>query len=744
MRKERSAHPMRKEGRIIRRWSIVWLGALLVGGTVATLPSAGASVRGSHPRERGGTGTQAVKESGHFDVSNVNEVWTVNLPDIGGPVALSSPNVANLDGQPAVVVGDNSGYVYAYHLADGSRVAGWPFNAGTGVGTTPSVAPLGPGGTDWVFVGSGTPADPTAGGYQAIGPGGNSQWFVQEKNPTTDPFPSNGVDSSMAVGNLQGQTDVVAGSMGEEQYAMNAATGAVLPGFPWYEADSNFSTPAIADVLGNGQNQIVEGGDSTAGFSYGVTYANGGHIRVLSPSGNLFQPEPNGGLVCQYNTDEVVQSSPAVGEIAGTGIIEAVVGTGTFYSGASDLDHLLAVNATNCSLLWDVALDGATNSSPALANVLGDGRLEVVEGTNNGSGGGSVWALDAATGATIWRTPLAGEMIGSVATADLSGSGYQDVLAPTTGGVYVIDGKSGANLGPLPGTQFEGFQNAPLVTDDPNGTIGITVAGYNVSNQGVIDHFEIPGSNGSKVNEIGAWPMFHHDPQLTGTAPIPPPVVGFAPSHLGDGYWEVDSTGNVSAFGSAPSLGGLLSPPNAPIVSMVATPDGGGYWLVASDGGVFTYGDAGFFGSAASLPLVKPIVGMAATSDGKGYWLVASDGGVFTYGDAGFFGSAGGLPLVKPIVGMAATPDGKGYWLVASDGGVFTYGDAGFYGSLPGEWVPATAAAIVPTPDGNGYAVVTTNGEVHGFGDAPLLGDLSVPDPGYLGTIVGAAVRAGT
>ena len=63
------------------------------------------------------------------------------------------------------------------------------------------------------------------------------------------------------------------------------------------------------------------------------------------------------------------------------------------------------------------------------------------------------------------------------------------------------------------------------MTDDPNGTIGITLAGYNSSNQGVIEHYEVTGSRGARVNEAGAWPMFHHDPQLTGNAGTAHPVV---------------------------------------------------------------------------------------------------------------------------------------------------------------------------------------------------------------------------
>ena len=174
--------------------------------------------------------------------------------------------------------------------------------------------------------------------------------------------------------------------------------------------------------------------------------------------------------------------------------------------------------------------------------------------------------------------------------------------------------------------------------------------------------------------------MFHHDPQLTGNAGLPAPVVQVpcnAPSGSPVGYDMTASDGGVFNYGNLPfcgSTGNLLL--TKPVVGIAVTPDGGGYWLVASDGGVFAFGDAAFHGSAGNIALTKPVVGMAATPDGGGYWLVASDGGVFSYGDAAFHGSAGNIALTKPVVGMAVTPDGGGYWLVASDGGVFSYGDA--------------------------------------------------------------------
>ena len=172
---------------------------------------------------------------------------------------------------------------------------------------------------------------------------------------------------------------------------------------------------------------------------------------------------------------------------------------------------------TRLGLVWSDTLDGHTSSSPALADVEGDGQLDVVEGTDTGTSG-SVWVLDGATGATIWHEAVVARVIGSVVTADLTGDGYQDLLVPTVHGVEVLDGRTGAEVTVL-GPDL-GFQNSPLVTDDPNGTVGITIAGYDGDNEGVVQHYEIPGSDGALAVGPGSWPMFHHDPALSGASSV--------------------------------------------------------------------------------------------------------------------------------------------------------------------------------------------------------------------------------
>jgi outer membrane protein assembly factor BamB len=222
-------------------------------------------------------------------------------------------------------------------------------------------------------------------------------------------------------------------------------------------------------------------------------------------------------LICTYNPNESVESSPAVGPFLSGGAEGIAVGTGNYFPGAPDRGEVLALTS-HCKLVWSARLDGLTNSSPALADLSGNGKLEVVEGTNNQHGGGSVYALNGTNGSVVWQQTADGEVIGGVVTANL-GAGYQDVIVDGTGGAQVLDGRTGKVLTTL--ERGVGLQNYALVTDDPNGTIGITLAGYNNHDVGTVEHFELNGSSGALVDVAGAWPMFHHDRQLSGNAAAP-------------------------------------------------------------------------------------------------------------------------------------------------------------------------------------------------------------------------------
>ncbi len=232
---------------------------------------------------------------------------------------------------PSVVVGDRAGNVYAFHLSNGSAVSGWPAHAGGPIDSTPSVSPerrrhrqrvrrrrqrspartsgaTTPSATPGPSSGSRTPKTRTA--STACRP--RWRWATSEASPA-----------------------VVAPSLGQDEYAFNAANGAVLPGWPFFTADSGFTTPSLADLYGNGQTEIVEGGDSSAGVAYGPDLHRG---RTPAGARGRRQPDlrlrhqPDGRLVDR----RWATSSPA----AQVGI---AFGTGSYYAGASDSNTLFAI-----------------------------------------------------------------------------------------------------------------------------------------------------------------------------------------------------------------------------------------------------------------------------------------------------------------------------------------------------------------------------------------------------------------
>lgn len=672
---------------------------------------------------------------------------------LDGDVDQSSPEIADLGGGgESILVGTrNTGLVYGLQLSDGSTDPGWPVSTGYAVDSSPTAVPE-PGQSDLddVVVDAGDvvnvpPASLNAdhGSVLEINPSGQVVWqkgLADEFDPTFGSNPA--VYASPAVADVtgSGQPSIVAGGVSLSQYALNADTGSTDVGWPQKTADSTFSTAAISDLYGGDDPVIIAGSDSSAGP--GALYDwNGGVVRAETGAGKV---------LWTYQSNEVVTSSPAVGNLDGNGN-EVVFGHGRYWSNSQPASDATAVTAldANGGLEWQDQLSGYTPASPALADLTGNGNLDVVEPTWTAYGsqtGGSVYAIGP-TGQILWgpvglwsgnTTADQAEVIyGGVATADF-GEGYQDVVVASGTGWNILDGKTGQSILPYgaasgvnvdwggkPG--YLAMQNTPLVTPDPSGTgLDIVLSGTYVSssgNNGFVAVYQV--TSAPQTVGSGSWPMFHHDAQHTGSASQPAlDCGGCVPTTESGGYWLTAADGGVFSYGGAPFLGSMGGKHlNAPIVGMASTPDGGGYWLVASDGGIFAYGDATFYGSMGGKPLNEPIVGMASTPDGGGYWLVARDGGIFAFGDAGFYGSMGGRHLAAPVVGMAAGPDDHGYWLVASDGGIFSFGDVVFHGSMGGQRLAKPIVAIQTIPGAGGYWEFASDGGIFSF-NAPFYGSM--------------------
>lgn len=121
--------------------------------------------------------------------------------------------------------------------------------------------------------------------------------------------------------------------------------------------------------------------------------------------------------------------------------------------------RICSLSLADGRLLWDFVIPGdLISASPAVG-----GGLVFVAALGTGEGGGAVYALDEATGAVKWKTPLQGWLGNSVVF-----SGGRVVVAATgfkTGGLYALDAQSGTVLwGPVRGASNQ--WSGPAVSGD--------------------------------------------------------------------------------------------------------------------------------------------------------------------------------------------------------------------------------------------------------------------------------------
>jgi hypothetical protein len=202
----------------------------------------------------------------------------------------------------------------------------------------------------------------------------------------------------------------------------------------------------------------------------------------------------------------------------------------------------------------------------------------------------------------------------------------------------------------------------------------------------------------------------------------------------GCGYWILRADGTITAVGGAAALGnfnigGLDA--GERLLTISTTASGNGLWGFTSKGRTLTLGDAVNYGGMIGTTLNGEIIDSIATSTGLGYFMLGSDGGIFTFGDAVFINSLPALvgALNEPAVGLVPDPDGNGYWIVAADGGVFSI-EAPYRGSFPGlKLGPLNKPGIGMVPYGNGYLIVATDGGVFTFSNLKFEGSLGANPP---------------
>ncbi len=449
--------------------------------------------------------------------------------DTGLLVDRSSPAVGNLDDDAdlEIVVGTVGKKVYAFN-PDGSVVPGWPVTVSAEVNSSPAIGDIDGDGYDEVIVGVGWQDLTNDGAIYAFRRDGQVMpgWPVVmgDRNLGPNGHPD-GVFATPALVDLDldGKLDVVVGGFDQYLYALRYDGQAVAGAWPFFLYDSTWSSAAVGDLDGDGEPEIVIGAYTHAGFPPGLPTVNGGGIMwVLSRTGAV---KPGWPRVFDLHID----SSPALGDLDGDGDLEIVVGTGQEVGATAGRKvyamHHDGTNVTN----WPVSTGAYVWPSPALADLDGNGRPEVIISCEDGKL--HAWKLDG-TPLAGWpvqplnESGLNGGMSGSPVAVDLNGDGAPEVLVPIGWDIVGFAGngslfKYGAETQLRLHTYFS-VGGTPTVADiDGNGRLDVIVGSANSAyTAGRLYVWELPAA---ALPGSSPWPMFRQGPTRTGRLSLTAP-----------------------------------------------------------------------------------------------------------------------------------------------------------------------------------------------------------------------------
>ena len=111
-------------------------------------------------------------------------------------------------------------------------------------------------------------------------------------------------------------------------------------------------------------------------------------------------------------TGGAVDSSPSVADVDGDGELEVLIRSDDYY--------LYCLDATNGMVEWKFYLGDVASTSPSIADIDADGQLEVVIPA------GTLYCIDAALGQEEWSIP--GNAYSSACIADLTGDNRLEIL----------------------------------------------------------------------------------------------------------------------------------------------------------------------------------------------------------------------------------------------------------------------------------------------------------------------------
>lgn len=483
---------------------------------------------------------------------------TCELP--GARIDRSSPVAVDLDndGILEVITAASDGWVYAVDMVDSCRIL-WqtqladhinpiaPNSSPQAVESSPTVADLNGDGYPEIILTTGwMPEYHMNGALVVLNRHGNLMpgWPKLARdingggNPAWDPDGyADGFFGTAAVGDINGNghSEIVVGGFDKCIYVLQG-DGTPAPGWWDYEhdrparcvIDTIWSSPALADLDGDGINEIIIGTDANPQY-------NGGSVWVLKGDNTLFPGWP-------VYTTQIIQSSPAIVDLNGDGHLDIVVGTGTYYAGTGGYKMDAFDRFGNDLPGWPVPTSGNMPNSPAIADLDGDGRPEVVMGCGAEQDVGNsaicndnhfyIWRHDGTLlpgyparikQAIPWDPPAYGGVPIPPILADYDNSGKIRVFAVSAGaiGVSVFPYDNPTDVTMYTPALTDPLRAAPILVDlDGDERLEMITAGGK-NGRAALFRWNLTSREPGKR----PWVMYRANPSRTGQGQIPPHLV---------------------------------------------------------------------------------------------------------------------------------------------------------------------------------------------------------------------------
>ncbi|RLI82887.1 hypothetical protein DRP04_02910 [Archaeoglobales archaeon] len=250
-----------------------------------------------------------------------------------------------------------------------------------------------------------------------------------------------GIASSPAVVdiNSDGKYEVVFGSCDGNLYVIDAKSGKLVWKFTVDEPSEKWNdiitSPAIADINGDSSLEIV----------------------FASFNGKVYAIKENGTVLWEYDVKKDLSlilwlkmiiihkslkfgigmvSSPSLADVNGDGYMEVFIG--------SRMKTVFALSGKDGHLLWKYEAKYDLDSSPAIADIDKDGELEVIIGSGEvppkrsifsidfyGSSDNTIYVFDGKSGRIEWKYQTGGGLDASPTVADIDNDGYLEIIEGT-------------------------------------------------------------------------------------------------------------------------------------------------------------------------------------------------------------------------------------------------------------------------------------------------------------------------